>query len=340
MPRMDVGSAIAPAFEHMTKMLFKPFEMRKWLALGFITMLAGGGGGHGNFRLPGNYDHGGGGGGPWPAFERWIEHFWPILVIGVLFLIALGIVVMWLISVFHFVYLNDVARNSGAIREPFHRLRGAGTSLFLWNLVYGFIFLLLLGVLVGAPLLTVFVIARNVGAAAKVAAVVWAVLVGIAMILFACVIEMVVSDFVSTAMYVRGVGILEGWRIILPTLRANVGQVILYILLLIAFGIGIAIASVIVALTTMLIFAIPFGGIALAGFLIGKAIGLTMSIPVIAVIATYALAVLLTYSYTVSCLLQPAVVFLRAFSLVVIGQADPSLATIPTGPAGPALVTE
>jgi len=340
MPRMDVGSAIAPAFRHMAKVLFKPFQMRKWLALGFITMLAGGGNGNGSFRFPGDYDHGGGTGNPLPGFEHWIEHYWPILVIGILFLVALGIVVMWLISVFHFVYLNDVARNSGAIREPFHRLRGLGTSLFLWNLVYGFIFLLLLGVLVGAPLLTVFVIARDIGTAAQVAAVIWAVFVGIAMILLACVVEMVVRDFVSAAMYVRGVGILQGWRIVLPTLSANVGQVILYMLLLIAFGIGIGIASVIVALITMLIFAIPFGGIALVGYLIGKALHLTLNAPVIAVISTYALAVMLTYAYTVSCLLQPAVVFLRAFSLVVIGQADPSLATIPIAGTQPAPVTE
>lgn len=340
MPRMDVGSAIAPAFQHMTKVLFKPFQMLKWLALGFVSIFAGGGGGSGNFRLPGNYDHGGGGGNPWPGFERWIEHFWPILVIGVLFAIALGFVLMWLISVFHFVYLNDVARNSGAIREPFHRLRKLGTSLFLWNLVYGFLFLLLLGVLVAAPLLTVFVIARDIGTAAQVAAVVWAVLVGISMILLACVIDVFVRHFVSAAMYVRGVGILEGWRIILPVLRANVGQVILYILLLIAFGIGIGIVSVIVALITMLIFAIPFGGIALVGYLIGKALGLTLSVPVIAVISTYAFVVMLIYAYAVNCLLQPAVVFLRAFSLVVIGQADPSLATIPGAVTQPAPATE
>ena len=323
----------------MAKVLFRPFDMRKWLALGFVSIFAGAGGGSGNFHLPGNYDHGGGGN-AWPGFERWIEHYWPILVIGVLFAIALGLVVMWLISVFHFVYLNDVARNSGAIREPFHRLRRLGTSLFLWNLVYGFIFLLLLGVLVGAPLLTVFVIARNVGTAAQVAAVIWAVLVAISMILLACIIEMVVSDFVSAAMYVKSVGILEGWRIILPVLRANVGQVILYILLLIAFGIGIGIVSLIVALITMLIFAIPFGGIALAGYLIGKALGLTLSVPVIAIISTYALAVMLIYAYAVNCLLQPAVVFMRAFSLVVIGQADLSLATIPGAVAPPATAAE
>jgi hypothetical protein len=340
MPRMDVGSAIAPAFQHMAKVLFRPFDMRKWLALGFVSIFAGAGGGSGNFRLPGNYDHGGGGGNPLPGFERWIEHYWPILVIGILFLIALGFVVMWLISVFHFVYLNDVARNSGAIREPFHRLRGLGTSLFLWNLVYGFIFLLLLGVLVAAPLLTVFVIARDIGTAAQVAAVIWAVLVGISMILFACVVEVVVSGFVSTAMYVKSVGILEGWRIVLPILRANVGQLILYILLLIAFGIGIGIASVIVALITMLIFAIPFGGIALVGYLIGKALHLTLSVPVIAVISTYTLAVMLIYAYAVNCLLQPAVVFLRAFSLVVIGQADPSLTTISGAVAPPATAAE
>jgi len=40
MQRMDIGRAIEPAFRHMADMLFRPFALRMWLALGFTFMIA------------------------------------------------------------------------------------------------------------------------------------------------------------------------------------------------------------------------------------------------------------------------------------------------------------
>jgi len=55
MQRMDIGRAIEPAFRHMADMLFRPFALRMWLALGFTFMIAYGlAGPSGNFRIPSN----------------------------------------------------------------------------------------------------------------------------------------------------------------------------------------------------------------------------------------------------------------------------------------------
>ncbi len=64
---------------------------------------------------------------------------------------------------------------------------------------------------------------------------------------------------------------------------------------------------------------------------------LTWTVPVIAIVATYAFIVLMIYAYLVTCVVQPAYVFLQSFPLIVLGQADPSLATLPTGRPQPTL---
>ena len=328
MPRMDVGNAIGPAFNHMVKVLFRPFSAAKWLALGFASLLAvgGGGGGSGNFNIPGGGDHGGTG---MPDFGHWIAHYWPFLVVAFLALLALGLLISWICSVFNFVYMDQVVRSSGAIREPFHRLRRFGTSLFLWRLGFGLIAALALAVLIAGPLLAAFLPGSGVPIAAKVIAVVWAIAVGLGFMFIMLVMEALANDFVSITMYARGVGILKAWGILLPILRRNIGQTILYFLLLIAFGLGAMMVSLMALMLVGFVLLIPFGSVALVAYLMATAAHVRMSAPVIAVIATYAMMAYLCLVYLVNCVTQPAIVFLQSFSLIVLGQADPSLVTIP-----------
>ena len=327
MSRIDVGSAIAPAFDHMVKVLFRPFVFRKWLALGFLALFlgGGGGGGGGNWGNVFSNDHGGN----MPNMGAWLSHYWPFLVAAALFGFLIVIFVSWIAAVFNFVYIDDVVRGSGAIKEPFARLKGLGTSLFLWDIIFGLIVSTILIVLVAFPLILAFVLMPNAPDALKILSVVWAVMAALPIIFVAATIGALTRHFVGNAMYVRGTGVLAAWKIVLHILKANIGQVILYFLLLLVFGLGIGMASLIAALGLLLILAIPFGGLALIGYLIGIALGLTWSAPVIAIVAVYAGIVGMIYAYLMSCIMQPAMVFLQAFSLVVIGQADPTLVTIP-----------
>ncbi len=83
------------------------------------------------------------------------------------------------------------------------------------------------------------------------------------------IVDVLTRHFVTAAMYARQTRIMAAWNIVLPILRENLGQVLLYFLLLFAFGFGIGLASLIVALMVLAFLAIPFGGLALIGFLIG-----------------------------------------------------------------------
>ena len=332
MPKMDIGSAIEPAFKHMANMLFRPFVLRMWLSLGFISiMLGGGGSGSSNIQIPDFSD----------LFDKsnTKHEFLPsglhlseasillLIVLGVLIVFAVALLFGWLASVFQFVYVDDIVRKSGAVKEPFARLKGLGTSYFLWSLAFGLIFILALGILVGLPLLAVFV-PIGIGTAAKAVAVVWAVIIGILLLIMAIIIGIFASDFVVTAMYVRGIRVMEGWRTVLPILKANAGQVVLYILLLIALGIASAIAGLVVFLASALIFAIPVGILALFGYLIGLALHLTWTPLVIGIVTALAIPIFFAFIYFLQCAMQPVMIFRRTFPLVVLGQAEPSLATL------------
>ena len=330
MPKMDIGSAIEPAFKHMANMLFRPFVLRMWLSLGFISIMCGGAG-SGNIRIP-DFSN-------WSNSDKTRHEFLPsgspfpeisvllLVILGAVIVLAIALLFGWLASVFQFVYVDDIVRKSGAIKEPFARLKKLGTSYFLWNLAFGLIFLLALGILVGLPLMAVF-IPEGVGMGAKVVAVVWAVIIGIALIILMSIIDIFARDFVVTAMYVRGIRVMEGWRTVLPILKANAGQVVLYILLLIAFAIASGIFGLVVFLASALLFAIPVGILALLGYLIGLALHLTWTPLVIGIVVALGLPVFFAFIYFVQCAVQPAMIFRRAFPLVALGQADPSLVTI------------
>lgn len=339
MPRMDPGNAITPAWNYMTQVLFRPFMLRLWLGLGFASLLTGSGGGSFNFGVPS-----GGGRGPssspipgtTPAeIGLWVaSHMWLTVLVVVAFF-AVGIVFTWLSAIFKFVYLEQVVKVSGAVKEPFARLKRLGASYFLWLLAFGGVMLVLLGVLIGLPLLGVFVWTKNASFAAEVLVVAWSAIVFIALTIVASVIDIFARDFVIPAMYIRGIRVLEGWRVIIPILKANAGPSFVYLLLLIVIGFASAVAASFGALVVVLLFLLPIGILVGIGFGVWSIVGHTWSPGLIAYIATAGIALSAALAYAISTVLQPVAVFRRSFALVVLGQADPSLATIPVRPFPP-----
>src|SRR6185295_9590753 len=55
-PKIEIFKPFGEAFELMKKILFQPFDLKKWLVIGFAAWLAnlGSGGGGGNFNYPNN----------------------------------------------------------------------------------------------------------------------------------------------------------------------------------------------------------------------------------------------------------------------------------------------
>ena len=133
----------------MLQVLFKPFDLKKWLILGFCVFLAqcgsvgggGGGGGGGGFPPPTTGKTAPLSGNP----PRWIDDNM-ILVIalacaGMVILIGIVLLVTWVSSRGKFLFIDAVVKNRAAVREPWKEYRREGNSLFLFRIVLG-VFLL------------------------------------------------------------------------------------------------------------------------------------------------------------------------------------------------------
>jgi hypothetical protein len=325
MSRMDVGQAFGPAYNRTIAVLFRPFQFRKWLALGFVSLLSSGGGFSLNLPSPGQEP---GNSGPQDYWTAWLAHHIPLIAALTIAFFVLAILLAWVCSVLRFVYMDQITRNSGAIREPFARLKKLGTSYFLWQLVCALVALLVIGALV-MLIMWSFVMVPTSPVAAKILAVVAAAAIGLPFIFLAILAAWLADEFVTAAMYARGIKVVQAWGVVLHVLGMNVGQTVLYLLLLMAIGLGIAMASLFAVLLTGLVVAIPAGLVALIGYFIWQAVHLTWTPVVIGVTATVGAVFLAVWIYATQCVIQPLAVFRRSFTLVVLGQTDPSLVTIP-----------
>ena len=323
MATMNVGEAISPTIAHTARLLFKPFALRKWLALGFVALLAAMGDGGFRFNFGANSDANG------PAIGAWIEHHVAWIIVVSVVLSAIGLVLMWVGSVMKFVYLNQITRDPYAIREPFHRFRRLGTSLFLWRLAFIFVVVLVAAVVIALPIAALQLNRMTQDGSAMIVLGIWCILFGLAILITAAVVDIFARDFVATAMFVRGVKVLEGWRTALPLLRENRKQYALYVLMLIAIALVTGFASSFILLALLIPFALAAAPFALVGYWIYNAGGHAWSSGLIAYAATFGMILLAVLSFAMTCASQPLFVFRRTYALAVVGQADPGLATLP-----------
>lgn len=350
------------AWDRMVEVLFRPFQFKKWLALTFVSLIAYGGGGITYFNVPFSDMHekreveaalhlprlifthtaingvndnihtvGWREETGFDAAQRWLALYWPWLVVVFLFFVALSVLIAWIISVLNFVYIDQVARNSGAIREPWARLKHLGTSYFLWQICFTFVVIIVIAFVIGIFVASGIAIA---GPSGKSKPALWAlvgfgILIFLALVIFAAVIQVLTNHFVIAVMYARNVRILQAWREFWDILRLNKGQVVLYLLMRIGLAIATSIASLFALIPGVLVAAIPGAIIAIIIFalLSAKALGAAIITGVI-----LGLPVVCLFIFAVNFVMQPALVFLRAYPMAMLGQADPALVTIPIGP--------
>src|SRR5437870_8728587 len=149
--KIQIFKPFGEAFELMKKILFQPFDLKKWFVIGFAAWLANLGSGGGGF----NYQ-----------FDRreqaqkindaisQIPH--PILVLGIslliLSLLALIVLCAWLRARGRFMFIDCIVKNRGAIAEPWREFRKEGNGYFLFWLLIAFV-VLLFAALVSLPLI-------------------------------------------------------------------------------------------------------------------------------------------------------------------------------------------
>ena len=252
---VSAASAIEPAFRYMKRMLFEPFDFRKWLVVGFCAALANLGQGGGSFGNP--FGGNGGRGGPGADYVLdWVEAHMVLiatLAAGILLLaVALGALMTWLSSRGEFMFLDCIARDRAEIGGPWNRFRAVGNSLFVFRFVLG---LIALGSLIVVAALAYLlarpdISARRFGGGAIAAIAVGGILV-IGLVVVFGVIKLLLKDFVVPIMYKREVGTGMAFGMLRNSLLpGHIWAFVLYYLLKLAFSIATGIIMMVVLICT------------------------------------------------------------------------------------------
>jgi hypothetical protein len=307
---ISVIEPVSPALERVKQMLFKPFDLAKWITIGFCAWLAGlGESGGGGFNYGNHYGNKGSyGGQPGEQFRHFYHQAsdfvmanlgWiiPLTILLVLLVVALWLLMLWLSSRGKFMFLHCVALDKAEVAEPWNKFAGAANSLFRFRICLG-----LVGMLLTFPLLVFIglaVMRMVLQGEVDLAGVMTSVVLGLIFVLVAVMLAIVrkfTVDFVVPIQFLRGGGCLAAWKEFYGLLAANPGQFALYIL----FQIVIAMAIGIIVVLAVLVTCCVAGCLLLLPF-----IGSVLLLPVLVFKRSYSLYYLAQHGYDVFPVLPP-----------------------------------
>jgi hypothetical protein len=258
---IQIFKPFGDAFELMKKILFQPFDLKKWLLIGFAAWLANLGAGGGGFNYQSGHRE---------DIQKLSDTFsqipHSILITGICMLIALVLVLVvlfaWLRARGRFMFVDCIVKNRGAVAEPWREFRIDGNSYFLFSLVAA-LCLLLFAALVSAPLVFLAIRGRfylSLHRDRLEPYVILVIAVWVFIILFAVLIWAFVADFMIPVMYRRRCRAYEAFRSVTSLIATYPGQIVLYCLFLIVLGVATVIVACLATCATCCIAAIPYVG--------------------------------------------------------------------------------
>lgn len=348
---VDFGEIISSSMKRTTTVLFKPFDLKKWMLFILIAFLAGSLSNGCNLNLNNNFQEATnqeqsrteqdtfkapetGANQPLsPEQRRFVITLVIILVAAV---VALIIFLMWLGARFSFVFLEDVVKNDASIKAPFKANRDSGNSYFLFNFsAMSLILVLFAGIvyLGGISLVKADVFAKTVTNIKQVMEILLMALPYLIMLtvlfLTAGVIFLIASNFVVVVMFKDRINVTRAWAKVWGLLRKNIMNFILYLLLRIGLYIGAGIIYFLVSIVSIIAVMIPLGLTGLLLYFISKAIPAGFLVGYWAAIGVIATPVILFLLYCLIGLYLPFAVFFRAFSVRFLGKLDPQYDIMP-----------
>jgi hypothetical protein len=263
-PKIEIFKPFGEAFELMKKILFQPFDLRKWLIIGFAAFLASLSGGFTSSFNPLSR---------WSTREDnkaiaesfhdvWSEgkiEWWVIALIaaGALMILALVLVVAWVGARGRFIFTDCIVRNRAAIVVPWKEFRVEANSFFMFS-VLAFLTLITFAI-VGMLGLALPLILRGHGARPGTALL-------IAFCFFLFVLVCLVFGFALTlqlmipVMYRQRCRAMDAFGQTLKLIGAHSGPVLLYMLFFLVLVIAAAMISCALTCVTCCIAAIPYIG--------------------------------------------------------------------------------
>jgi hypothetical protein len=259
--KIEILAPFGAAFEWMKAMLFRPFDLVRWLTIAFAAFLSGSWGNGLNFRWNrwsgGDWKyrmhrHGDFSDGTIPA---WLI---ALIVIGVLLAIVLVFVWMWVTARGRFIFTDCVVKNRAAIAEPWREYRREGNSYFLFSLVVGFGIGFLTALLILAIVVPLGLFSHKHDAAANFGlALVPLISFGFIFVVFILLFSLI-SHFMVPIMYRRRCLAREAFVDVTKLIFHNPAPFVLFVLFGIALAIGLAVVGTVVMCATCCIGGLPY----------------------------------------------------------------------------------
>lgn len=280
----------------MVGALFRPWRPAVWFTIGFGAWLAGltscGTGATG-------FNPGGGGGGG-EGFEEVAsavrEHLPLVLAVGIpllLFCIAVGLLLLWLSSRGHFLFIDNVARHRAAVVAPWGEHGALANSLFWWRLGFGVVCLLAFGLTVTPLFIAIF----RGGGDPQLWVLVAVVPLMLVLVLACVLISLYLRDFVVPIMYRQRLRATAAWGQFLGLFRRHPGSFVLYalwiLLLFLVVGSAIFLFGCLTCCVGWLILALPY-------------LGTVLLLPVLYIYRAYSLELLARLGPEYDCFGPPA----------------------------------
>ena len=262
-PKIEIFAPFGEAWDWMKRILFQPFDFRKWLVIGFAAFLANFSG-NANF----NFNPDIGDKGDWSfrsmsndatGSNEWLTSCAvPLLIAGAILVLAIFVVLLWIGSRGRFILTDCIVRNRGAIGEPWREYRREGNSFFLFSLIVGLIVLAIVAIAF-VPVLLPFIQGWTEGAAFVASLSVGIVLL-VAVIFLITAAWSLTSQLMVPVMYRQRCRALVAFRQIVGLITTRPGPILLYLLFFFVLALAAAMIACLSLPFTCCIAAIPYVG--------------------------------------------------------------------------------
>ena len=233
--------------------------------------------------------------------------------------LALALAFWFVSAVMEFVLVTGLVDPPVRIRAPFRAHVGTGLRLWTFEACVGLLALLTVGVPTALVLLGGVAVGPGL-----LLAILPVLLLGVAVAVLLALVFRLSTDFVVPTMLAAGCGVFDGWRRVLPTLRAEWEEFALYLLVRLTLGVLVGALVAAGTLFAAVLVALPF---AVLGGVVIFAFSAPGPLPLLAwaLLAVVGACYLLAVAAASALLLVPVVTFFRFYSLFLLGRVDEGL---------------
>lgn len=268
------AEALTAAFHNTLRLLFRPFNARRWFELSLVCLFLGGGtpsaafnwslGSVRNDAAVRNAILG--------ARQYASEHLWLVILATALGL-ALALVLLYLRAVLRFVLVDAIVSRTVKLSRSFHEVRALGDSYFAWllGMVAVIVGALTLGVVLGIHYLRAAAGPGGVTSFALAIALVGVLAVVIVASLLVVLLVTLTDDLIVPLMYAERLTLAPAWRKLWAVLRRDSRAFAIYVLL--RFGVSLLIGVLLLLILFPSLLSLLSGAL-IAGTVVVVALGM------------------------------------------------------------------